>query len=219
MRWLFSLIFIGATAANASLITLESPVKTYDRFRGAKISFSEHARVASKKGDVGLELTGTGVRVKKVLLFQANVYFAQSFAVPRADGVTKAWTPEELLSSPTRALRLSFVCDLSPEQIRDAFKESLAKSGVDPEGPLKRVLEFVAKEIKSGEELDIVTTRVGENQVLELELQGKTVRVDAPGVGDAFWRIWFGVPADSGLAELQKRLLTGLSAQADHAVN
>lgn len=156
------------------------------------------------KGKV-LSLTGAGIRVKKVLMFQANVYVIRSYAeLPAKTPVTV----DAVLASPSRALDLTFLRDLSQSQIRESFAKALELNGVSvADAEIQEFLAFVAQDVKEGERLEMFAERTGEGETLWLEVGQRHAKVKGKHVAESVWKIWFGdTGEDSGLAELKARL-------------
>lgn len=197
-----------ALSAQAKLIEdLGQPARTFEE-SGLKIGVAGEVKPnAPGVGAAKLFLTGAGVRKKKVALFNVNVYVASSYtdkpgALPAAspmDGIAK---------SKVNALQLTFLRDLSADQVRGAFGESLTHNGADPASPaLAAILSKLDMPMPKGSTLTFLGVRGDKGEKIWVEAPGgKMLSSEGPSVARDFWQIWFGKPADGGLDSLRGEL-------------
>jgi hypothetical protein len=174
-----------------------APAKVFQE-SGLKIAIATEVKPAAG-GAPKLFLTGAGVRKKKVALFNVNVYVAAHYS----DVAGKAEAGK------VHALELTFLRDLSAEQVRGAFQESLKANGADPNtGALKTVLAKIDMPMPKGTSLTLLG--IGGDKLQIETPTGTTLSGEGPALVTDFWKIWFGKPADSGLADLKPQLTGSL---------
>jgi hypothetical protein len=187
------------------------PSQTFDE-SGVKVPV--FAEVTPKAADLPptvakLYLTGAGLREKKVTLFHVNVYIAASY-IDNASALSPAAPMDGLQKSKVNALQLTFLRNLSAEQVRGAFLESLKKNGADTTNPaIQEVLQKIDMELPKGSTMTLLGVSGIGKETLWLETTKGLIHVEGPGLATQFWRIWFGEPADGGLEDLKKKLLGG----------
>lgn len=210
---LFLLLSLLSFSSYGALITLAETGGETLSASGVDVNIPGQAKIDTAGVTANLLGTGAGVRVKKVLLFQANVYVAQSFLdasdlklLEAAQTVEKR--VEVVMSAKTKALHLTFLRDVSADKLKSAFEESLALNGADLKS--ENVTQFfsaINQEMKQKSTLSLVGRKDGKNQTLYLEIPGNHLSLNGPNVVDTFWKIWFGKTTDDQLRVLQLRLL------------
>jgi hypothetical protein len=146
------------------------------------------AKLAVKEGDTSL--LGIGLRTKtmlKVKVYVIGLYVADSAISGPLKG--KAGTPElyrELVNGDfKKTVVMKFLRDVSTDQIRDAFRDSLKSAGDKAEGWISYF-----SDIRSGQECVI-------SWVPGVGLETKVAGVDKPAINDkafasAVFGIWLG---------------------------
>jgi hypothetical protein len=202
-------VFLGLSAQAAMLEFQGTPLKKFDE-SGLQIPFYGEAILKlagiTPPAGVRLQATGAGLREKKIVFLNVNVYLASHYT----DGLAKL--PEEpmdaIRKTKYRALQMTMLRDLSAEKIRDAFTDSLKSNAVDTESPgMASLLKQISFDVKKGQTITFAAFPLpnGSQGVL-YELAGQSFRAEGPGLADQFWSIWFGKPADGGLERLKKAL-------------
>jgi hypothetical protein len=199
-------------ASAAVLEGVGAPARTFDE-SGVKVPV--YAEVTPKLPGlpVGkLYLTGAGLREKKIALFHVNVYIAASY-IDHAGGLPAGAPMDGIQKSKVNALQLTFLRNLSAEQVRGAFVESLKKNGSDVTSPaIQGILSKLDSEMPKGSTLTLFGIEHAARQTLSIETPtGAVVTGDGPNLATQFWRIWFGEPADGGLEDLKAMLVGGKS--------
>ena len=157
--------------------------------------------------NVDLKLTGAGVRIKKVVFVNIKAYVLASYL---QDSTGLAANPMAVIDrNPVKALRLTFLRDISGSRMQDAFKDSLAENGYKPDdstyGP---ILKQIAEDVKEKSTLDIVELPFkGDEDVLVFQYPDRKVTTKGKGIASAFWKIWFGKPADGELQDLKNEIV------------
>lgn len=160
------------------------------------------------EGGLKAFLTGAGIRKKRILFFGASVYVAASYV----EGEQKLSSKEpmaDLTKRRVRVMQLTMLRDLGANQIRSAFSDSLSANGVNLNEPaVREVLQMIKFDLKEKTTGTFVGYVRGPNaQGIIYELSDKSLRAEGEKLADQFWSIWFGNPADSGLADLKLDLV------------
>lgn len=199
MKALLLVLGLGvAFSASAALLEFQgAPLRIFDE-SGMQVPFYADARlkVAGVPADgVKLKATGAGLREKKIIFVNVNVYVAAHYT----DG-----TPEKKI----RALQMTMLRDLSAEKIRDAFADSLKSNAIDTESAgMASLLKQISFDVKKGQTITFVALPLANgSQAVAYDVAGQGFRAEGPGLADQFWSIWFGKPADGGLERLKKDL-------------
>lgn len=171
---------------------------------------------ASAVTDKGAKLAfaGAGLRAKKVVMVNVNVYVAQLFA---ANLTSLKKTESEILNSLTAAqpiaLQMHFLRDVEADKVQASFKEAMEANKIDVKKPeVQKILEAVKNggEAKKGKTLSLVAVKNADNTESityeDANLKAVTVVGPAGFIKDMF-SIWLGQPSDSGVARLKASLL------------
>lgn len=153
-------------------------------------------------------LTGAGIRVKKVFLFQEKAYVAASY-IDREGGFPSGDPVAAIGASRIEVVRITTLRDLSAEQIRSSIEDSLDANGIDLEKPeLSRVLSQMRHDLPAGATETIVgLTLSDDKERVYIEYPKAIIDESGPELALDIWRCWFGVPTDEGLAALKAKLL------------
>lgn len=197
--------------AQAELLNLEAGEKTIE---GVNVA----SKASLTRGDKSTELPllGSGLRQKRVLLSDVNVYVTQVFADSTEKFVreeAKALASMEQMS--TVAIRMTFLRTVEAEKVQASFKEALIVNDIDiSKADVVQFLSIVENggEAKKGGSLTILLERnAGQEMVTYEDTEGHTGIVQGQaGLVQSLLSIWFGVPADSGLKKLKGQLISGL---------
>jgi hypothetical protein len=214
MKKLIALVCLGfgLTSHGALLEFQGTALKQFDE-SGVKVPYYPEARLKLPQGapaeGVRLQATGAGLREKKIVILNVNVYLATHYADV---GPKLGAEPLSVLrQAKYRALQLTMLRDLDAEKIRGAFADSLKENSVDPKSPgMASLLNQISFDVKKGETITFAGHTLADGtQSVVYELQGRTFQAKGPGLADDFWSIWFGKPADGGLERLKKALSSG----------
>jgi len=160
-----------------------------------------------------LSLVGEGIRQKKVFIISVNVYKAQFLVSDKAMFVSSLATMsplDALAKMETAELRMSFMRDVSPAQIKESFGDALDANKVNRQSPnmaafLKKVEESPA--FDKGKSVTInANLKTGNLRYIDTAGKATNMKVSAQDIRDLF-SIWLGNPADGGLETLKKALL------------
>lgn len=190
----------------------------------AGVKLDESVNFTSSAGTIALRPVLSAVRMKKIVLFWADVYVTQ-ISVPTAITFTPTSASEALKSlreQPMAAISLRFLRTVEPSVIKNAFIDGLKANEEDPNDPgLKSLLQEISS---FGDFLDKSTFRVGftakgaqEEVILERDDKSKTILLPA-GTVRKIWSIWLGKPADSGITEMQKQFFKGATPTLNSVV-
>lgn len=214
-------VLVGCSDEEPEVSIEEESPSTASRSAGDFISFSGsvgtlkegditvpiagRATLRGRDKDYPLFLTGAGIRKKKVLIVTASVYAAASYV--SSQGVS---TVDGVFRSQSKVLKLTMLRDVSADQLRDAFTESMKVNGVDVQkDPFwSQLFARLDQDIAAGQTVTFAAV-TDEQGMDHLIITGpKTVTAKGVGLVSQFWRMWFGRPADDGIAELRPALLS-----------
>lgn len=157
-------------------------------------------------------LTGAGKYVKPVAFIGVNVYIATSY-VDNQSGINAADPMGSIKNSKAKVIQMTVLRGLSASQIHAAYEDSLAANDVNLEEP--SIAEAMSK-VNFGLNKGDVSTLIGitnangmQSTTLEAPA-GHGSSTDGPEIADTFWKVWFGVPSDSGMGNLKKALMNPL---------
>jgi len=156
-----------------------------------------------------LYLTGAGVRVKKVVLLRVKAYVATSY-VENPSLVRRETPLEGLGKNRVKAIQLTFVRNVDAGKIRSSFKDSLEANGVDISNPvIQKVFNQLTFDMPEKSTMTLVGFQKDpKTDILVFEVPNGTFVTEGEHLVSTFWKIWFGEPADGGIAELKQELLT-----------
>jgi len=213
----FSLFFsLAAQLSQASILNVESGTEKI-----AGISVANSATLAAPANtqtapEEALKLTqvGAGIREKKIVFVNVDVYLAQLFlSNPAQFKALDTKTVDKLGGQKAVALQIHFLRDLSSDKMKSAFEESLKKNNADTKSDLVqeffKVLDQI-KEGKKGQTLTILGQKISdtEDKLTVEDGNSKTYEITKPtGMIKTIFSIWLGEPTDKELAELQKKLM------------
>lgn len=158
-------------------------------------------------------LVGKGIRKKKIAIFSVKVYEAEFFVSNLSLFKKEKVKPLEALAKMEGAsIQLTFLRNLSSDQVRDSFSDALKANHVDPASP--QMKEFFAQVVATekfpeGKSVTL-SADVAKGVLTYVDVNGKMneIHADQKFVIDLF-SIWLGVPVDGGLADLKEALLGG----------
>jgi hypothetical protein len=161
-----------------------------------------------------LKLLGAGLRKKQVAVAQVSVYVGQLFAndpskfVRTSDGALASLDAES-----TVALTMTFLRDVSVNQVQTAFQDALAANNVDQtQADIVSFLNAVeqAGDAKNGLAITIIGEKLsdGTEVVTYSGTQGGAVSMPGPaGFVSQVMSIWLGTPSDTDLGNAKNDML------------
>ena len=157
---------------------------------------------------------GAGLRAKKVVFVNVKVYVGEFFVADKAS-FKKDQALTSVAQQPAAAIRLHFLRDVDSANIEKSFIEALSANKVDAKDAA--IAEFLAAvrgggEAKENSSMTIAAQKVGADEFIHYESpSGKLSSIKgSAGFIQKIFSIWFGQPADSGIADLQSSILKGL---------
>ena len=146
---------------------------------------------ALEPGKDGLFLTGKGVRVKKILFVDVEVYaishHMRELPVQKSRrAVIDADTDKRFV---WRMLR-----DVESEKVRETLKEAYERNGYTDQLRLSRALEAFLGDLKEGTVVTIAYRK--DAKTTTINVGGKTTKIDGENFMRATWGVWFGKMPD-----------------------
>lgn len=162
-----------------------------------------------------LHLTGAGNREGLFgLLPYGVVSYISVDPASIAAGEEKSKLLETVRNSETKLLQMTMLMDLSAKQIRNAFKDALRANDVNLNEPaIAGLLEKIAFPFKMGLQVNIIGyAKDAHTQVVRVEVEGREALVaEGENLASNFWKIWFGIPVDDKMGDLQVKLIQQIS--------
>jgi hypothetical protein len=194
---------VAASCANAADCSVSGVDLT------ASLTTSVEGRTAN------LHLLGAGLRKKKVAIVHVNVYVGQLYS----DGATPfvrdgAGALASLAGDKTVALTMTFLRDVSADQVQGAFQDALAANNVDQtSAQMVGFLNAVEAggDAKNGTTITTIGEKLsdGTEVVTYINDQAAPVSVVGPaGFVNAIMSIWLGTPSDDDLGNAKNDMMT-----------
>lgn len=207
----FFTLSLVAPEANANVLSLEPSGKTIEN-----VAISKSASAAVGGRQYALTTVGSGVRAKKIAIVNIKVYVGQLLV---ADPTHFARTMDGALDSvgamKSAAIRLDFLRTVEAQTVQSSFKDSLMANQVDLNLPaLHEFLDTVASggDATQGKALTLIGEKLTESTdaVTYEDTAGKVTTITGPtGFMRDIFSIWLGRPADGGVENLKKLLISG----------
>jgi hypothetical protein len=160
-----------------------------------------------------LSTVGYGLRSKKVVIANVKVYCAEVLVSQPTQFVHSSANDAALKSLSTMdatAIRLDFVRGVDAQTVKSSFADAFNANHIDTSSPsVAAFLNAVAQGGDAAENKALTIAMDAKNGVVLYE-NSKGVVTQVQGDANtiaAIESIWFGVPADSGLANLKKLLI------------
>ncbi len=205
------LVALFAVSAEAAILELSGSPEMIEA-ADVKVPIYPLAKLKLSGGsptDV-LKLTGSGVRKKSIL--RVSVYVAASY-IKDPSSLTGMEPLAKLPSGMPRAIQLTFVRNVTEEQMRSGFIEALKENKVDVETPaIKSLLAGIKGPLAEKTQMTLVGFGKGGLDTLFIDFPGGTVSAKGKDLALDFWKIWFGKSADGGLEDLKAQLVSGKAA-------
>lgn len=218
MKLFFCVVLAGLLGHSAQSATLEWAGEKAKTLKSGDTTVEVHSEAkvlipsVTGKTPTTVYLTGAGLREKPVVFFDVDVYFALSYW-DHKEALSSKNPQDDLKKSKVKVMQLVLLRDLSADKIRDSFADALKENGVDlKSNAISGLLKALSFDVKEGARVTIVGyTRENGTQGIWYELEGNPnpVQVEGARIADDFWSVWFGKPADGGLKELKKALVSG----------
>lgn len=210
LKYLF--VFLTATLPYRSFASLLN-------FQGAptkkeNINIYPTANTSIAGEAITLTSIGSGIRSKKVVFVNVNVYLGQLLVSnPESFNSSEADALSSLRNQKSSAIVLNFLRDVDAEKVQSSFKEALVANKVSLEdSSIRQFLEAVNKGgvALNGKTISIVGSKLKDGQEL-ISYESSTGSLSeikgSPGFIEKIFSIWLGKPADEGIASLKKSLL------------
>jgi len=132
--------------------------------------------------------TGSGIRVKTILVVDVNVYsISHSMASRPAEKSKKAVIEADV----NKKFECKLLRDIEGEKLANALKEAYAKNNYTDSAKIAKVLGAFPKEIKEGQKFTIKYDATAKTTTFTADGQSP-VTVDGVDFMKGTWSIWFG---------------------------
>ena len=193
---------VAATCANAADCSVS----------GVSLTASFTSSISGRSAN--LQLLGAGLRKKKVAIVNVNVYVGQVYAVDPTQFVrTSDGALASLGQESAVAVSMTFVRDVSADQVQGAFQDALAANNVDQtttqEAAFLAAVE-AAGSVKSGTVVTTIGERLADGSEVVTYITGTQAPVSVAGpagfVNDTM-SIWLGTPSDTDLGNAKNDMM------------
>ena len=156
------------------------------------------AAFALEPGKDGYFHTGSGIRVKKVVLVNVKVYEVNHYMKALPDKKSKQAVVDAACD---KKFVLRMLRDVDAEKMRDALSESYGRTGYADKGKIGQLLNSLSTELKENSYL--IFAYNAEQKTTMLKVGDKTMSVAGEDFMKATWNIWFGsgINDQSGLGD------------------
>lgn len=140
--------------------------------------------------------TGSGIRVKKILLMNVNVYsITHQMKTPPSPKSAQAIIDADV----EKKFTLKLMRDIDAEKISNAIKEAYGKNGYSNTANINTISSILVGDIKEGG--TIVFSYNPTSKTTTCSFAGKTTTVTGADFMKATWSIWFGKIDQPALTE------------------
>jgi hypothetical protein len=162
------------------------------------------AAFALEPGKDGYYHTGSGVRVKKVVLVSAKVYEVNHYMKCLPDKKAK----QAVIDAPCdKKFVLRMLRDVEAEKMRESLGEAYGRTGYGDKAKVAQLLNTMSTELKENSYL--IFAYNAEQKTTMLKAGDKTASVAGEDFMKATWGIWFG-PGINDQAGLGDQLISKL---------
>jgi hypothetical protein len=133
-------------------------------------------------------LTGSGIRVKTILIVDVNVYSISHFMQQAPSEKSKRAVIDMDVN---KKFECKMLRDLDGEKLKTALTEAYAKNGYTDQAKIGKILGAFPKELKEGQKFSINYDADKKATTFNIAGQG-SVTVDGVDFMKGTWSIWFG---------------------------
>ncbi len=207
----FFTLSLVAQDARANVLTLDPNGKSLEN-----VALSKGGSVDIAGRQFSLTTVGAGIRTKRIAIVNIKVYVAQLLvAEPSRYTRTMDGALNSLNSMKEAAIRLDFLRSVDAQTVQSSFRDSLLANQVDLNRPaIREFLDAVSNggDAHQGKPLTLVGERLSDSvdAITYEDTTGKVTTIMGPaGLVRDIFSIWLGKPADSGVENLKKLLVSG----------
>lgn len=207
----FATFILFTQASFAEILKLDNLGRNLS---GVKISNT--AELTTHNENTKLNLLGAGLRTKKILVSNINIYVAQLFSDNSGKFVrTEEGALNSINEMNTVAITLTMLRDVESEKMMTAFTDSFDANKIDIENPgVKAFLKAVndGGEVSNGKTLIIALKRNADGSTIVNYESTKGKLFEIKGDKDLFQAIasiWLGQTADQGLKSAKDSIVRG----------
>jgi hypothetical protein len=172
-----------------------------------------HPEALLTQGDWRFEmfLTGYGVRKKRVVFIDVDVYFSAHYLTKPARSIS-ADPISHIRNSQAECLILTILRDLSGDDIKNSLRQSLQLNNIDPNrAEFVSIFDQLGRGARSGEQILLLSYThpdTGNDSVYAVMPDGAR-EVTGRDIGLWLWHVWFGIPVDDWMRVLKSQLVGG----------
>ena len=165
---------------------------------GALGLFVPESHAALRKTKSGYYITGTGIRVKEVLLVDVEVYAATHYMKVVPNPPTKSAVIE---ANVDKAMVLKMLRDVDLDRIVDGIKEGYQRNGWEDMAQVEHLFGILVDDLEEGESFQVMydadketTTAISGDRTRKASVRGRDfmratwstwfAKIDSPGLGD-----------------------------------
>lgn len=206
MKKLFALLVLS-TPLFAAFEFVGDPYKTIS-VEGVEVPIYREVDVTLGETTTRLYLTGSGIRAKKVIFTKYNVYVIASY-IDSPIAVDPSNPMQSVENSSVKLLHLTLVNNVTADQIRGGFEDSLNANNVSLEDPgIQKLMSEIDFDLAQRETTVFIGYHEPDGtQTILTESPQKVFRSNSLDLADNFWKCWFNIPVDAYMAELKKELI------------
>ena len=141
--------------------------------------------------------TGSGIRVKTIVVVDVNVYSINHFMKERPAEKSKAAV---INADVDKKFDCKLLRDVEGEKLRTAMKEAYAKNGYTDTAKIAKVLTAFPAELKEGQKFSVKYDAAAKTTTFAIDGQG-SVSVEGVDFMKGTWSIWLGKIDQSKLGD------------------
>ncbi len=194
-----------SSASVAALLTL-----TASEQKIADINVAKSAELTNGTDKAPLTSVGAGLRNKKVVFVNVQVYVGQLFVADTAS-FSKASPVDSIKGQSAAAMQMTFLRDVDANKIHASFEDSFKANDIDTkDSAISQLLSAVKAggDIKNGQSITLASFKKDKVERILLETpNGKITEISGEGLIGKVFSLWFGKAADGGVEEMKKSIL------------
>jgi hypothetical protein len=216
--WIALVSTIFLTHASAFTLNFVDNPSSHQSASGVTIPIYSRAELQTDGNSYPMTLTGSGILKRKFGPLNINVYLCTSYT-DLPGGLSHENPLQSLTESKARALQITLVRKVTSDELVDEFRKSLQVNAVDPDQEaIKKIMDQLTDTLEAKQVFTLIGYRDGNQEKVEIAMPNKMLTSDGPTIADDIWKMWFGVPANDGVAALKDQLV-GKPSKKDQQIS